>query len=476
MRRWWSNRTSPLSIALPIIIALIVLVIIIKAVSSFGSTKTTGTGSTTSTSSNSVNILPKKDAKVSIYMSSDSQNEITGPTKLFPTDKMVRVTSGDSDVEIEGSTTQISIESLSELAYLGKIDNVQGFSLQNGYIWIASPNGDTRLQLKYFSIQLSPGAIVIANQNTRASNVYVLAGDVEVKSEAGSAKVGADQMLSLLQSESKNTTLGDKISPLDDFIKQSSMFIKKDGANTIAQVNASGTGVITGTGGTSSGTSTPSDQAISLTYPEDEMTVDTGAITLEWKILNTGVAKISFGKRDAQILTEDRSFRLKDYILPDATNDISYRVFDVTGNLMQKGLVTVNVSTKKPTIKKPDVINFPISSKDFKIISPTENPYKTTENSVKLKGSFAPDLVKYIKINSYQLQQFKQFGTTWTYNASIENGNMEEGVNEYLVTYYGPNDEVLITSKVYIVKEKPPIIETNPLPSGTASGWAAPSL
>ncbi len=73
-------------------------------------------------------------------------------------------------------------------------------------------------------------------------------------------------------------------------------------------------------------------------------------------------------------------------------------------------------------------------------------------------------------MNSYQLQQFKQFGTSWTYNASIENGNMEEGVNEYLITYYGPSDEILATSKVYIVKEKPaPETPTQAPESGTGT-------
>ncbi len=224
------------------------LVIIIKAVSSFGSSKTTETSSATS---GYVNVLPKKDAKVSIYMSSDSQNEITGPAKLFPTDKMVRVTSGESDIEIDGSTTQISIESLSEVAYAGKQENTHVFNLQNGYIWIQSPNGDTSLSLKYFKGILSPGAVVIANQNTRASNIYVLQGEIDVQGEAGSVKVGANQMLSLLQSEAKATNLGEKIAPLDDFIKQSSMFIKKDGASLLAQASTSsetGTGAQTGSG------------------------------------------------------------------------------------------------------------------------------------------------------------------------------------------------------------------------------------
>jgi hypothetical protein len=66
------------------------------------------------------------------------------------------------------------------------------------------------------------------------------------------------------------------------------------------------------------------------------MTVDTSSLTIEGRILNPQAKKISFEKRDAQILSEDASFRLKDYQLTDATNDINYRVFDETGNQLEK--------------------------------------------------------------------------------------------------------------------------------------------
>ena len=156
------------------------------------------------------------------------------------------------------------------------------------------------------------------------------------------------------------------------------------------------------------------------------MTVDTDVIAIEGVITGSSVAKISFNGREANILATDKSFILKDFALKDASTDILYRVTNTDGVIIQKGVLTVRLSTKKPTIKKPDVVSYPVSSKDFIILAPTDNPHKTTEESVKIRGSFAPDLVKYIRVNSYQLQQFKAFGTSWTYNASILNGNMEE--------------------------------------------------
>ncbi len=401
----------------------------------------------------SVNILPAKDAKVSIYMSSDSQNEITGPTKMFPTDKMVRVTNGESEVEIEGSTAKISIETLSELSYKGKVTEQQTFELLNGYVWMDTPNGDVSLNLKFFSTKFAPGSIIIASQNTRASNLYVIKGEAEVKTEGGTARVASGQMISLLQSETKNTNLGDKLAPLDDFVKQSSIFKRKDGATLLA---ASDSATVDASGAITDNSTVPtvSNKVISITYPEDQMMVDNEKISVEGKILSPNVKRLTIGKQEAKILVDQNTFSIKEYLLTDVVNFINYQAFDAAGGVVETGVVTVNLNKKKVTTKKPDVINYPVSSKDFKVLFPSENPYKTTDTAVKIRGSFAPDLVKFIKVNNYQLQQFKQFGTSWTYNASIDNGNMEEGVNEYLITYYGTDDSILYTSKIYIVKEK----------------------
>ncbi len=173
MRRGGTNRANPLGIALPIIIAVIVLIVIVKAFiggSNTSSTKTANTGSNTPHAL----VTPKPEAKISIYMSSDSSKELTGPTKLYPDDKMVRVTTGEGDMTIDGSSSKIGIEALSEVHYTGKVDGKETIELSNGYGWVDSPNGDLRASLKYFSVDLAPGAIAIINQNTRASNLYLL--------------------------------------------------------------------------------------------------------------------------------------------------------------------------------------------------------------------------------------------------------------------------------------------------------------
>jgi hypothetical protein len=55
---------------------------------------------------------------------------------------------------------------------------------------------------------------------------------------------------------------------------------------------------------------------------------------------------------------------------------------------------------------------------------------------------------------------------------------MEEGVNEYLITYIGVDDTILATSKIYIVKERA-AAATAPVVSGSgtsSTGSVIPKL
>ncbi len=145
-------------------------------------------------------------------------------------------------------------------------------------------------------------------------------------------------MLSLLQSEATNPSLADKIAPLDDFIKQSGMYMRRGGAELLGSRASS---VETGTGAnitTGTGTSavTVTSEPIRISYPEDEMTVDKDIIAIEGIISGSSVAKISFNGQEAKILTTDKSFILKDFALKDASTDILYRVTNTDGVIVQK--------------------------------------------------------------------------------------------------------------------------------------------
>lgn len=123
--------------------------------------------------------------------------------------------------------------------------------------------------------------------------------------------------------------------------------------------------------------------------------------------------------------------------------------------------------TQAQATGKPTVTTFPISDKDFQIVAPTENPYKTTENVVRMEGRLPKGAVKYIAINGFRLSKFTQFGTYWYYFANKDYGTMNDGINTYEIKYYGENDEVIKTSQFIIVKEAPTAPETPAATTGT---------
>jgi hypothetical protein len=99
------------------------------------------------------------------------------------------------------------------------------------------------------------------------------------------------------------------------------------------------------------------------------------------------------------------------------------------------------------------VTNFPVSDKQFRIQTPTENPYKTTETNVSIRGTVPADMVQYISVNGYRLQKFRPLSTSWTYYANVATNTLKDGINEYTVVYTDVNGTTLSTGKVIIVKE-----------------------
>lgn len=119
------------------------------------------------------------------------------------------------------------------------------------------------------------------------------------------------------------------------------MFIKKNGASFLSNADVTtSSGATTASGAVSSSGSSiggnTESKAVAISYPEDEMTVETEKITIEGRILNPNVKKLVFGKQDAKITLPDLTFSAKDFLLTDETNDINYRAYDESGVQIEK--------------------------------------------------------------------------------------------------------------------------------------------
>jgi hypothetical protein len=86
-------------------------------------------------------------------------------------------------------------------------------------------------------------------------------------------------------------------------------------------------------------------------------------------------------------------------------------------------------------------------------VAPNDNPYKTTENIVKIAWAVNKWAVKFITINDFRLTKFPQWSSTWYYFANKDYGTMNDGINLYTIKYYWKEDELLYTSLFTIVKE-----------------------
>lgn len=430
-------------------------------------------GTTDTRTGSFMSVTPNQDqSEVYIYMSGDSKNRITSTSPMYTSDNKLIVSAWEAEASFDNSNSKIFIDKWGEVKYEWRIDEKQTISLANADLLADTKVGDVIIKLKNFSVTPSNDTIVILSQNTIASNIYVLKGSATVEDyskKSASTSVGVGQQLTIMKNDLTNTTLQfeSKKEPLSDYIKTTNLFIKHNGDSLLSSLSSTSW---TGSGSTWTGltTSKAAKTGIVITTPEDESTIDTDEVSIEGKILSNEIAKITINDKEALLDKEQKSFLYKNFSLIGASSDIVYKAYDSEGGIIAKGILTVYTSKKTGTqdaSKKPTVITYPISDKDFRILSPTENPYKTTDDIIKIEGRVNKGIVKYITVNDFRLSKFVPMWTSWAYFANKSYGTMNDGINPYTIKYYGANDELLFTNLFTIVKEENAPINTAPVPT-----------
>lgn len=454
------------SYIVPFAIAVVVLIIIIRYISSPGTATQNTTGSF-------ITVTPKQEqSEIYIYMSGDSKKRIDGATKMYATDNKLTVTTGEAEVDFENSTSKLYVNKWGEIKYEWLVDGKQTISLENADLLADTSTANINIKLKNFSVTPDSNSVVIVSQNTIASNIYILKGSATVEDyskKSTAATPGVGQQLTIMKNDLASTTLqfASKIEPLSDYIKTTDLFIKHNGEVLLSSLNAeNGSGTTT----TSGALLTKNAKTwLTIIYPEDESTLDSNTVDLEGTLLNATITKVTINDKEALINKDAKSFMYKGFPLVNGGNNIVYKAYDSDGGILTKWILTVYTSQKASagnTQQKATVTTYPISDKDFRIIAPTENPYKTTDNVVRIEGRVNKGIVKYITINDFRLSKFPQLGTSWYYFANKDFGTMNDGINLYTIKYYGGNDELLFTNLFTIVKEKKEDI----IPANTSVG------
>lgn len=481
MVRWnQSEQTNYSSFILPIIIAAWILILIIKLIFS-------SWGSSVNRTWDYLNIsASQENSKIYIYMSWDSKKEIDQDTKMYSTDNKLEVESWEAKITTQDNSSTIYIDKRWEMRYGWTDSNSrQVFEFINSQFFAEIWTTWVQIKMKNFTVD-SSDSVIAFSQNMVASNIFVLKWTVKITlnttSENNSVDLWVGQKLTILNNDLKDEklNLSDKIEPIDDIFKEEDFFVRH---NWPSYLLSSSSQELSWSWLTSWSWSSFSktQKVISFTYPTDESSVEWSLVDVEWMILSDNVEKITLNDKDTLINKAEKKFSFKWFNLASSVNNVVYKVYDSDANLLAKWVIVVYSSwnNKKETNDKPTVTTFPINDKDFKIIEPTDNPYKTSENVVKIVGQVNKWAVKYITINGFRLTKFPQFWTVWYYFANKDYGTMNDGINLYNIKYYWENDNLLFTNLFTIVKEnaqKEEKNETLPNPSTTpqdSGTWAS---
>lgn len=334
----------------------------------------------------------------------------------------------------------------SELSYSGRSSG-ESFDLRNGAIWIDAAEALT-VGTSHARIAIASGSVVSMYRSVLASKVYVLKGSVSVLSGKNSASVGVGQQLEITAADSTSSAgISSKISPIGSEFRTSELFVRKGGDAYLTQgVTSSGSGT------TSSGELSDTMTTLLVISPLDESTAEGETIDITGRVSSL-VKKVMVGDRTALLDTALSTFQLKGYTLKSGANDIVVKALDEGGLILSKKALTIYGSTALKST--PGVTTYPISSKDFPILAPATNPFRTTDRSVRIEGRAPKGTVKYITVNDYRLQKFPALGSYWIYFANMDQGNLAVGLNEYLIRYFDVNDTEVFKQKIVIVRDDP---------------------
>jgi hypothetical protein len=195
---------------------------------------------------------------------------------------------------------------------------------------------------------------------------------------------------------------------------------------------------------------------VEIMDPIDWAIISTESMTVMGNILSPEVKRVTVNDTEATVSPVNSSFVLQWLPAEWDTMNLVYKAYDGQNTLLERWVVTV-YGTKGAKAKNPvpklEPTNSPVSSKDFGLVFPWENPYKTTDTLVKVQWVVPTGKVASITVNGYRLQKYIPYSTTWYYFANSKAGSMKEGINSYSINFYDKAGAALYTQIFTVVKE-----------------------
>lgn len=320
------------------------------------------------------------------------------------------------------------------------------------------PKKDATIKLKHITATLSSNDIALLEQQKIHSIIYALKGDISIETSNGKTYIlpnGKKMMVSQSDLANPWVDLDSLTDLIDDSIKQSALFLARDGDTLLAsnreEITESGSiGTISGSIHTPNAVDW---KFISITSPLDGALISDTVLQIEWKILSPSVSKVMINDIEATKRGTENSWFIDNFSISKNTFDIVYKAYDKEGTLLQRGVITVYSSENTSQSEKLVPTTFPTSDAYYKILSPSENPYKTTTKSITVSGSVPKDTVSFITVNGFRLKKFLPNSTSWYYYANTAYGTMQEWFNLYEIKFFDANSKLLSTQLFTIIKE-----------------------
>lgn len=399
-----------------------------------------------------------------------SKEKIDDSIKNINIWEKIQVTNWNVKLDL-GAKWKMLLNKLWEL----KLNDDNSFTLSSSDLWVEA-NSAQKISLSYLNAELSASSVANFTQNEVSNTVYVLKWSVKITNLSGnSTTLNAGSSLSLMMNESNNPSLdlASKIGTIDDYTKTDDWFKQNSGMDYLNAIDLSASmSGSTASWSTASGTTMTSDswattdsQAsassntsayINIAFPKDEYVSDASTINIKWTVIDPNVTKIAFDYDKATIT--NWNFEVKNFTLKSKTNDIVYRIYDTNNNLVQKWVVTVYYTNspkadETATDNKLGLENYTLKPSEFSFISPTENPYSTTDDVVMIEWRVPAKRVAKVVVNWFALGKFVPNGTYWKYFANAATDNLKEWLNLYKVEYYWADGKFLYSNVFTIIKK-----------------------
>lgn len=405
------------------------------------------------------------DAVVFVQKKGDDKTQVTTSDQVLD-NQMVVVETGTASVTFAASDTGLHLNTDTRLRYVGQENGANVVRLENKEIWSKVAGSDVIFDLINYQVFPGNNTVVNISKNNLFTTISVLDGIVTVRDDEFSSEVVGGQQVQIQSFKTLEESFA-SIGSLSDDFRASDWYTLNNG-DTIDSGDVSD-----GSSGTSGSSSKQGGSPLLFEFPQDEATVESDSIIVKGRILSSLVARIVIGTQTAQIDYSTSAFSFEEMNLTEKENDLIYRVYSASGDLMYKGVITVYLSKAPSGSGDGDlasVQSYPPAKAGYNVISPAATYYTTDQNVVRIDGVVPAGQVDHIEINGFQLSKFPSGGANWYYFANAQFGNLNDGTNMYEIAYYDDADEI-VHRQLFIINKVDQVESSG----GTASGEATVS-